>query len=315
MSTERIKTIAITILILISMSVGTILVKMSFTSIDPLTYMYLSLLIGIISMNVYTFVIRKERLPRGLMTRKVWSYIIQIGLFNFVTGRLGMFALNYLPATTKTYLSNFVGFVTMGMSCFILREIPTKYQVLGAAIAFGGLRIFFLDAPQSGEWIGILLILVSILSIAYTNNIARKLGIEGGQQISNNIISTLAITIGGSIMILVCILMGEFPPRVPGAFNWFVVFYSGIVTTAVGLTVWNNTLRTLRSYEASILGATTVIWTSILAAIFLNEDLAINRIIGIAMMLTGIFFVQMKRKGEGETSKKGSEKKEVRCCE
>ena len=311
MSAERIKTIGITILILLSMSVGTVLVKMSFTSIDPLTYMYLSLFIGIISMNVYTFVIRKERLPRELMTRKVWSYIIQIGLFNFVTGRLGMFALNYLPATTKTYLSNFVGFVTMGMSCIILREIPTKYQVLGAAIAFGGLRVFFLDAPQSGEWIGILLILISILSIAYTNNIARKLGIEGGQQISNNIISTLAITIGGSIMILVCILMGEFPPQIPDAFNWFVVFYSGIVTTAVGLTVWNNTLRTLRSYEASILGATTVIWTSILAAIFLHESLAINRIIGIAMMLTGIFFVQMKRK-ESE-DKNGKEK--VQCCE
>ena len=296
MSRERLTTIGITLLILVSMSVGTILVKVSFNSIDPLTYMWLSLLIGIISMNVYTFVIRKERIPRELMTRKVWAYIIQIGLFNFVTGKLGMFALNYLPATTKTYLSNFVGFVTMGMSCIILREVPSKYQVLGAAIAFVGLRIFFLDAPQSGEWIGIILILISILSIAYTNNIARKLALEGGQKISNNIISTLAITIGGSLMILICIFMSEFPPRVPDTFSWFVVLYSGIVTTGIGLTVWNNTLRTLRSYEASILGATTVIWTSILATIFLHESLAINQIAGIAMMLTGIYFVQVQRK-------------------
>lgn len=295
MSRERIKTIGTTLMVLLSMSVGTILTKISFRSIEPVTYMWMSLLIGIIAMNLYTFVFRKECIPWKLMTKKVWLYIIQIGFFNFVTGRLGVFALSYLKATTRTYLGNFVGFLTMAMSCIILHEIPTRYQVLGAAIAFAGLRVYFLDGPQGGEWIGIIMILISILSIAYTNNIARKLALETNQEISNNIISTLAVTIGGTVMIIICIAIGEFPPVVPEIFNWVVLLYSGIVTTAVGLTVWNFILRTLRSYEASILGATTVIWTSLLAVIFLNELLEMNQIAGIVMMFAGICLVQFRK--------------------
>lgn len=295
MSQNRLETIGITLLILISMSVGTIMTKMSFSSIDPLTFMWVSLLCGIVTMLIYTFVIRRERIPRDLMTRKVWMYVIQIGILNFITGRLSVFALNYLPAVTNTYLTNFVGFLTMAMSCIILREVPSKYQILGALIAFAGLRVFFLELPQGGEVIGIILILIAILSIAYTNNIARKLAIETEHKISNNIISTLAIVIGGIPMVIICILVGEFPPVIPSTFDWIVILYSGIVTTAIGLTVWNSILHTLRSYEASILGATTVIWTSILAVIFLHESLSFNQIIGIVMMLAGICLVQVRK--------------------
>lgn len=302
MSQNRLETIGITILILISMSVGTILTKISFSSIDSLTFMWISLLCGIITMLVYTFVIRKERIQRELMTRKVWMYVVQIGVLNFVTGRLSVFALNYLPAVTNTYLTNFVGFLTMAMSCIILREVPSKYQILGALIAFAGLRVFFLELPSGAELIGIILILIAIISIAYTNNIARKLAIETDHKISNNIISTLAITIGGIPMVIICIIAGEFPPVVPSMFDWVVILYSGIVTTAIGLTVWNSILHTLRSYEASILGATTVIWTSILAVIFLHEALSFNQIIGIVMMLTGICLVQVRKMEQGKST-------------
>ena len=67
------------------------------------------------------------------------------------------------------------------------------------------------------------------------------------------------------------------------------------MTRAIGLTVWNLILRTLRSYEPSILGASTVIWTSILSVIFLNEKLVLNQIIGIVLMLSGLILVQVRK--------------------
>jgi drug/metabolite transporter (DMT)-like permease len=82
---------------------------------------------------------------------------------------------------------------------------------------------------------------------------------------------------------------------VPTWADWAVILYSGVLTRAVGLTVWNLILRTLRSYEASILGASTVIWTSILAVIILHETLTTNQIIGIAMMLVGLVLVQVRK--------------------
>ena len=296
MQNKRIKAIGIAILVLIFMSVDTVLIKLTFTNVSPYTYIWLSLLIGILALTIYTFIIKRERIPWDLMTKKVWLYIFQIGIFNFVTGRLNLIALDYLPATTNAYLFNFIGLITMGMSCIILKEIPSLFQILGAGVAFMGLRVFFQATPQGGEWIGIVLVLSSIIGVAYTNNIARKLSIETEGEISNNIISTLAIILGGSLMIITCISIDGFPPIVNSNSDWFVILYTGIATNAVGLTVWNLVLRTLRSYEASMLGASMVIWTTIFAYFILGETITTYQLIGITMLLFGIILVQLRNK-------------------
>jgi len=291
---NRFTAIFITLVILMGMSLGTILTKVSFEKISPGIFVYLSMGIAMVTMMVYTFVIKKERIPTELMNRKVWFYIIQIGFFNFVTGTLGVYALNFMPATTNTYLTNFIGFITMGMSVLILKEPPSVFQVLGAVIAFSGLRVFFPEPPQGGELLGIILILISISGIAYTNNIARKLAVETKNKISNNVISTLAIMIGAPISITIYLIIEGLPTAMPTLGTWGAVLFVALFNRAIGLTVWNLILRTLRSYEASILGASTVIWTSLLAVLFLKEQLQPNQIIGIGMMLVGLILVQVR---------------------
>jgi len=291
---SRSTAIFITLVILVAMSFGTVLTKLTYSSVSPATFIYLSMIIGIITMVTYTFVIKRERIPKELMTRQVWSLIIQIAFFNFVTGTLGMIALKYMTASTNSYLVNFIGFITMAMSAIILKELPGLWQILGALIAFSGLRVFFPTPPQGEELIGIALILVSISGVAYTNNIARKLALVTENKISNNIISTLAITLGGSVAVIIYILIDGFPPVVPTLNDWLVILYAGVITRAAGLTLWNLILRTLRSYEASILGASTVIWTSILAVLILQETLQVYQIVGIGMMLVGLSLVQVR---------------------
>lgn len=291
---NRIIAIIVTLLVLIGMSFGTIFTKMSYDYISPGIFVYLTITVAMIAMVVYTFLIKKEKIPYELMNKKVWLYIVAIGFFNFVTGTLGVYALDFMPATTNTYLTNFIGFITMGMSIFILKEAPSIFQVLGAVIAFSGLRVFFPDPPQGGELLGIILILISISGIAYTNNIARKLAVETKNQISNNIVSTLAIMIGAPISIVIYLLIEGLPRSMPPIGVVAAIVYIGIVPRAVGLTVWNLILRTLRSYEASILGASTVIWTSLLAIVILDESLATYQLIGIGMMLVGLVLVQIR---------------------
>lgn len=291
---NRFVAIIVTLVVLISMSFGTIFTKMSYEHISPGIFVYLTISVALVTMVVYTFVIKKEKIPHDLMTKRIWSLIFQIGFFNFVTGTLGIYALDFMPATTNTYLTNFIGFITMGMSIFILREAPSVFQVLGAIIAFSGLRVFFPEPPQGGELLGIVLILISITGIAYTNNIARKLAVETKNQISNNIVSTLAIMMGAPISIIIYMLIEGLPQSIPPIGTIATILYVGIIPRAVGLTVWNLILRTLRSYEASILGASTVIWTSLLAIIILDERLAIYQVIGILMMLVGLVLVQVR---------------------
>jgi O-acetylserine/cysteine efflux transporter len=294
MTRERAIAISQTVTILVFMSLGTVLTKLTLSDVSPLTFTWVSLFIGGLFLITYTFIIRKEHIPKNL-GRQVWLYIFAIGFFNFVVGRFSMmYALNLMPATTNTYITNFIGFITMGMSIFILRESPTIFQILGAVIAFSGLRVFFLQIPAASELIGIVITLVGITGIAYTNNIARKLAIVTNFKLSNNIISTMALIMGGSITVLIGLIL-DWPPVIIGWQNWGTIFYSGVIGVAIGLTVWNYILRTLRSYEASILGASTVIWTALLAVPILGEILAGNQIIGIGLMLAGLALVQVRR--------------------
>jgi drug/metabolite transporter (DMT)-like permease len=224
----------------------------------------------------------------------VWYYIIAIGICNFVIGRIGStLALERLPATTHAYLTNFIGFITMGMSIFILKEAPTVWQITGAAVAFFGLRIFFDVIPSGYELVGVFLVFVGITAIAYTNNIARKLAIITNYELSNNIISTVALLIGGTMLVIIG-LATDGLPQVNSLTDWGILLYAGIVMVAIGLTVWNNILRVLRSYEASILGASSVIWTALLAIPILGERLTFNQVVGMALMLIGLALVQVR---------------------
>jgi drug/metabolite transporter (DMT)-like permease len=261
---------------------------------DPITFAWVTVGIAMIVMSLYTFGVRRERIPKGL-SKQVWYFIIMIGLCNFTISKLSRpFAMERLPVVTVSYVGNFIGFITMGMSIFILKEVPTIFQLVGALVAFIGIRIFFIVGPTSYELIGILYILIGIVAVAYTNNIARKLAIVTQFQLSNNIVSTVALLIGGTITVGVGLLT-DWPPDIHGWKSWGIILYTSIVTIALGLTVWNNILRTLRSYEASILGASTIIWTTIMAVIILGETLTTYKIIGMVFMGIGLVLVQVRK--------------------
>jgi drug/metabolite transporter (DMT)-like permease len=142
--------------------------------------------------------------------------------------------------------------------------------------------------------IGVIYVAIGVLGLASTNNIASKLAIVTRDGLSNNVISTVALWIGGLPVVLAG-LMIDWPPPVAGWKNWGIILLNAIVSIAIGLTVWNYVLRTLRSYEASILAASSVIYTAIFAVPILGERLAHCQGFGIAMMLVGLSLVQVRR--------------------
>lgn len=280
--------------ILFTMSLGTVLSKIALADVAPFTFAWTSIGVGMITMSLYTFVIRKERIPKKMGTQ-IWMFIAAIGFCNFAISRLTRpVAIERLPVMTSSYVGNFIGFLTMAMSIFILREYPSVFQLLGAGIAIGGLTIYFKNPLAAAEWVGIIVILVGITAVAFTNNIARKLALLTKNGISNNIVSTMALLIGGTVAIVVGLLV-DFPPQVPDLKSWGVIVYTGIINVSLGLTVWNHILRTLRSYEASILGASTIIYSTLLAMLILGETLSLNQATGMAMMVVGLVLVQVRK--------------------
>ena len=276
------------------MSFGNIVLKLALREVFPITMIWLPTAIGIATMCIYTFVIQGETFPAHLDLR-TWGYLAAIGLGNFVVAPIGFtLALERLPVTTHNYLSNFVGFVTMALSVVILKETPTRFQLIGSAVALVGMRRYFSSVPPAYELAGFGLVAIGVLAIAGTNNMTRKLAIVTTWSVSNNVFSTIVLVIGGGMMVMIGLGL-DWPPRVKSLQNWFYISFYGVVIIGVAFTVWNHSLRTLRSYEASILGASTIIWTALLAAAMLGDQLGIAQLIGIALMLLGVSLVQIRR--------------------
>ena len=291
---KRLITILQTLGVCILFALGVVLMKVGLNSVDAITMAWLPLAIGMLGMTVYTFGFQRQSLPKKL-DKKIWIYIVIIGICNFTISRMVKpFALETMPANTYSYLTNFQGFVTMALSIAILREVPTIYQLLGAGVAFTGLRLFFIEAPSTAEWFGIALIAVAWLATAYTNNATRKVMLVTNNGIDNNVFSTLLLWIGGGLAIIIGLILG-WPPHVPDLKSWGVIIYLGLVTISFNLTVWNYILRTLRSYEASLLSASVVIFTAVLSVIVLKEELTAYKIIGILAMMVGLALVQVRK--------------------
>lgn len=137
-----------TLLACVVMSFGHIVLKLALAGGVSYHNDLLPTAIGIATMCIYTFVIQGETFPAHLDLR-TWGYLVAIGLGNFVFAPIGFtLALERLPVTTHNYLSNFVGFVTMALSVVILKETPTRFQLIGSAVALVGMRFYFPSAPQ-----------------------------------------------------------------------------------------------------------------------------------------------------------------------
>lgn len=292
--TSRPAAVAQTLLIVMITSLAGVLSKRALTAgVPPFTFAWLQIAIGGAVLTAYTFGVRGERIPRGL-GRAVWWYIVIIGVLNFAGVRvLFMAGLDRLPANTSIYLVNHVGIVTMLLSIVMLGERPSVFQAVGAVVALVGLRIFFDEVPSPTEMTGVVYACLGVLFLATTNNVARKVHLVTNHGLSNLVMSTVALWIGGIPVILWGVTTG-LPPAVPGVEEWGIVVLSAVITITIGLTVWNHVLRTLRSYEASILAGTTVIFVPLFAWPLLGERLTLHEIAGILLMLVGLAMVQVR---------------------
>ena len=153
----RLVAIVQTFTVILSSSLVGVLAKLALRDVPPFTFVWLQIAIGgSLLLTLYTFQWRGERIPKGL-GRQVLAYIIWIGVCNFTIVRaLFMFSLDRLPATTHAYLVNFVGIVTMLLSVFIVKERPSIVQILGAAVAVSGLRVYFKEIPPPSELSGVM---------------------------------------------------------------------------------------------------------------------------------------------------------------
>jgi drug/metabolite transporter (DMT)-like permease len=276
--------------IILSQLVG-VLAKVALFEVPAFTFVWVQLAAAGVFMLGYTVLVRRDSWPRGLAAID-WAAVVFISVVNFGLVRLlMMMSIERLPMNTFVFVLSFVSLATMVLSILFLRERPGRLQVMGVVLAIGGVWLFFPEIPASVERKGILYALIIVVGLAATNNVTRWLMTRQRDVLPSSLLSTLALAIGGIPVILAGLSM-DWPPPIGGLKNGLIILANGIVGIALVQTVFNSMLKTLRSYEASVLAGSGIVWTVLLAIPILGERLEWRQIVAIIVVMTGVLLAQ-----------------------
>ncbi len=278
------------ITILIS-SIAIVLAKPVLITIPPSQFNWLQMSVALICLVLMElFYVLSKNSPL-LKAKKLLLYAALIGFCNCTVVRwIFLVGLEHLPVTTHAYLVNFVGVVTMFLSIIMVKEKPHLFQVLGAFLSLLGLTLYFSAPIDSSQIFGVAIMTVGIVFLAITNNLIRKCLLEFPDT-SVVSLSTYAIVLGG-LPIIIWGLIFDLPSLEVDQYSMGVIAANGFFSLALTLIVFNLALKTLLSYEASILASTGVVFTAILAVTVLDEKITLMQILGITILLCGIIIVQ-----------------------
>ena len=107
------------------------------------------------------------------------------------------------------------------------------------------------------------------------------------------VILTLALGIGGIPIVLAGLTL-DWPPAIGGARNGWIIVANGVIGIALAQTVFNSILRALRSYEASVLAGSGLVWTALLAIPILGEWLDARQVGAVGIVMAGVFLAQWR---------------------
>jgi drug/metabolite transporter (DMT)-like permease len=272
-----------------------IISKQALLEVSPFRFVWLSFAIGLPLLLSYAYVWKGEPRPRALPL-DIWLRLGLVGLLSYGAVRLlFMSGLERLPATTQAFLVNLVGLATMAFSALLLREYPARRQVIGALIALLGVKLFFREIPSPETMTGIYFVLAGVVALALVNVLIRGLVIDPRHRLGVASLTAVTLLVGAAPLLVWGLLKGEAAvlpsPRVLGA-----AALNATVGIAFGPVVFTRILKTLRSYEASVLAATSIIWVALLAIPLLGESLDMSQAGGIAVMLAGLVLTQLRPK-------------------
>ena len=219
-----------------------------------------------------------------------WRNILLIG--GFIS--LAQFALLYLslslgmPPGLASLLHQSQVVLTVIVSVILLRERPTRRQLIGIVIGMTGLAIVVIGHGQAAPWLPVVILLLASLSWAIGNVITRKVKAKGS--VSLVVWSGLVVPIPAFLLSLLV----ETPPVVFDALthlSWQAILstlYTAGISSLVGYGIWNFLLARYPTGAVVPFSLLIPIIGIVAAWIVVNEQPTLTEIVGGAVMLVGL---------------------------
>jgi O-acetylserine/cysteine efflux transporter len=219
-----------------------------------------------------------------------WRNILLIGTFL----SLLQFAFLYLslslgmPPGLASLLHQSQVVLTVIVSAIVLRERPTRRQLIGIIVGMTGLAIVVIGHGQAAPWLPVVILLLGSLSWAIGNVLSRR--VKAKASLSLVVWSGLVVPIPAFALSLLI----DSPPVVFDAIahlNWINILstvYTAVLSSLVGYGIWNHLLARYPTSAVVPFSLLIPIVGIVAAWIAINEQPTLTEMLGGAVMLVGL---------------------------
>ena len=276
-------------------------IKIGLESFSPITVASLRLSIASLFL-LFFFYIQKKKI---LFTGQIIYLLIIIGIIgNFIPFFLISWAEQHIPSSTAGMLMAIGPIITLVMSHFLTKS--DKFTIIKfVSISIGFIGVLFIFSTNSFgnlveynfiDLIAKFLVIIAAFGYMLSNIIAY----EKLNQLDSFSITTFATTFGAIFSIPFFLIDISFN-NYNYTFNYnsiLAVIYLGIFPTAIAFQFRYYITKTsgpvFLSYVAYLIPAFALIWGYIL----LSEKIGLNSLIGILLILIGVYLGQNRSMGE-----------------
>ena len=265
--------------------------KTGLSFVSPTTFVLQRFLFFSISFFPVLFLLR-ARIPRDRDTVLKIVILCMINVSQIVTTNIALSEQSSGMGAVLNYTEPLFVFC---LAIPFLEEEISVLKVTGVLVGFGGVFVLFYRSMSSFTFVSAAIMVLSAFMWAVTIVFYKKFL----SHVNSFVASYFQYSLGAIPISVFALLSSTFAMPSDPTYLWILV-YESIAVSAVGSTVW--------LYLTKKEGATVVAGSSLLVPVLalffgwllLNEEIRIESVIGSALILTGVFLVNLA------TSKKKS---------
>jgi drug/metabolite transporter (DMT)-like permease len=278
-------------------STSYILIKIGVEEINPLAFASYRYIIASFALIVPALTVYKKDLT-NIRPRQA-SIFLALGFTGyFIAQGLQFVGLYYLSPVTVTFILNLTPVYVLVFSTLFIGEKPSTTQLLGIVLTLFGIVVFFYGSFQTlVEMTGLIATLLSGLGWAAYMILSRYYLRKDRENVI--VLTTCSMSLGSLMLLGTTLFTGNLTSV--SANGWVIIFWLSIVNTAFAFALWNHALKTLKVYEQSVLQNTMLIQITLMSVIFIQEQLTLQKIFGMAIVFIGVLIVQLKAHSQNET--------------
>ncbi|MFL6657743.1 MAG: EamA family transporter [Massilia sp.] len=259
--------------------VNFVVIKIGLQDLPPVLFTALRFLCA--ALPLVFFVKRPQTTWRLILTYGMFQFAFQFTLL-FSGIKLG------LPAGLASLVIQLQAFFTIGLAVLMLGERPRMFQLLGAAVALGGMGLVAAHLDSHATLIGFVLVVLGGLCWAVANIATKKMGA----------VNALSLVVWGALVATPPLLLASWLMEGPAAWQLAAhnfnlkslgtVLFQSYPNTILGFGIWSYLMRKYAAATIAPFSLLVPVAGMTSAALILGEELQWWKVAAGVLVLGGL---------------------------